>query len=131
MSELKRLCRETYQRTIKDAPFPKELKLALRSHERVPVFIDNLAKEIGKISFKVKRETIEQTVRDMTLYFVEVVKFQAEDRVMSPIRAAMLKMEIEKKKALEKLSEALESQGADCVTTNEKGHETSRQEITL
>lgn len=73
---------------------PSELKRALKSHERVPLFVDNLTREINKIpearakakirrAFKMDRMKLKNIVYDLTDIFINNVKAMAEQKAMS------------------------------------------------
>lgn len=91
--EVIELCRKTYQEYVLTADIPNDLRNALKAHERVPVFIDNLAKEISYISngpalFKlgnkrITRDEIISITRDFTKVFIQNVHRQAEEKMMS------------------------------------------------
>lgn len=85
-TDLRALCISIYQDFVRTAEIPTELKRSLRSHERVPVFVDNLCHEIKKLTFTPRRETLELMVRDMTRIFINAVQRQAEERIMSPVK---------------------------------------------
>jgi hypothetical protein len=129
MSEIHELCRKTYQEYVRDCPtIPGDLKRALKAHERVPAFIDNVAREIRKLKFRVKRETIESAVRDLTNFFVLAVKREAEQRVRSPLDLAMERERRRRMEAFRREADALEQGGLSVVTKDAKG-ETDRQEV--
>ena len=90
MSTLGDLIKSTYQETIKEGPWPDELKRSLRAHERIPAFFGNLHKEFDKPGLNLKRETVVMAVRDMTMLFVAAVHRKAEERIMSPLKKAQL-----------------------------------------
>lgn len=128
MGEIQTLCRKVYVETIEQAEINTELKRALRTHERVPVFIDNLARDFSKLSMRVKRETIELAARDMTYIFIRAVDEKAKQAVMSDIAKMLVRKEHDDLEEFRRTAEILENQGVENVT-EEKGLETSRQEI--
>lgn len=70
------------------ADLPDGLLSALKTHERVPLFIDNLAKELQEVQARglsVDRVTIKNAVYDLTATFIETVKAQAETRQLSEL----------------------------------------------
>lgn len=83
--DLKYLCRQDFQEYVQLAQIPEDLKRALRSHERVPLFIDNMASEFQKVPFHVDRETIKKTVYDFTEIFLRNVMRVADERAMSDL----------------------------------------------
>ena len=90
MSELHRLVRECYRKTVASAPVPDELKRALRTSERVPKFIDNMAGEIHRLPKQYKKQIIIDTVRDFTLSFLATFQLQAEQAMMSDLAKAQV-----------------------------------------
>lgn len=62
---------------------PSELKRALRTSERVPVFVDRLADELTKAEsagVKLSRERIKSTVYEMTEFFASNLKRSADKK---------------------------------------------------
>ncbi len=131
MSEVRDLCRKTYKEFIEAQNYPTELKRALRVHERVPVFIDNLAREFTDCKFKVSRVQIESAVADMTRIFVSGVLKQATEKTMSQIKIGMLKAEKARKAEMDLLADAVNKRGEMYEQTfqDEKGNETSRDSV--
>lgn len=133
MSEIRAICRKAYQEYVKAQPYPTELKNALKAHERVPAFIDNLAREFSKPGLKVNRETVEMAVRDLTNVFVSAVKIQAEQRLMNPLKIAMVKAEQARKAEMNQLADALDKQGDmnEQVTQDQRGNQIIHQKIII
>lgn len=121
MSDVRELCRKTYREYIETQPIPTELRRALRTHERVPNFIDNLSREIHKVHTGVKRETIIKMVEDMTKFFVIAVTQSAEEKAMSPIKKAMILARKAEADQFRKDAEQLERLGTNHVIETEKG----------
>jgi hypothetical protein len=119
-------CRQIYRETIERID-DSELKRALRTHERVPGFIDNLAREFGCLSFSVKREAIERAVRDMTNVFVQCVKRQSEERIMSDMAKLTLKAEAQAREEFRAEAEALDQKTSEVTTYDSTGNETTKQ----
>lgn len=73
------------ERVAFDMSIPSELKVSLKSHERVPMFVDNLVKQINLFpkNHKMDRVKLKQLVYAMTDVFVLAVKRTAEDRYRS------------------------------------------------
>ncbi len=132
MNEIRKLVSETYRRTIQDGPYPTEFKRALRTHERIPAFFDNMVKEFSRPAMsKVPRATIEAATVDMTNLFVTMVHRQAEERLMTPIKKAMMKAQADRIKDMKKLGDALEKQGEENekVTQDKAGNQISTATI--
>lgn len=90
MSDVRALCRADYQEYVAMAQIPRELKDALKTHERVPVFVDNLAREIKaiervRVGKRLDRMTIKKMVYDLTEMYIGAVKRQADERMMSEV----------------------------------------------
>lgn len=120
-SEIRDLCRKTYQETIKAMEIPVELKRSLKVHERVPLFIENIARDLALSKKTLKRETIIQATRDMTRMFVGLVERKAKEGLMSTLAKRALKTEVEKKLQFQKNLDALEGLGTKSVTQTKKG----------
>jgi len=121
MNELE-FCRHIYAQRIKARQdIPADLRTALRTHERVPVFIDRLAAEFRKVT-NVKRDTIEKAAIEMTDLFIScVIKRRDEDMLSFAAKATILEQK-NKADAFKREADALEKKGADYVTS-EKGLE--------
>ncbi len=128
--DAREFCRKTYRDYIQRAPIPTELKRSLRTHERVPAFIDNLAKELLKVNSKVKRENLVTAVESMTGLFINAVHRQAEEKAMSPIKKMMLKQDADRKKKFQKAANLIERKGSSSVIQSAKG-ETTQSKVTL
>lgn len=76
--------RQYYHEAVRLADAPSDLKDALKSHERVPVFVDNLADQFRQIQEKrlkpIEEKHIREIVYEMTDLFIASVKAQAEER---------------------------------------------------
>lgn len=119
--DVKTLCRDDYQEYITLREMPTELRRALKSHERVPVFIDNLAKELYHLPFPVSRETIKKCVYDLTEVFVRLVIKQSDERVMSDVEKMRRIQEADKIKAMDSLQDQLEAYGTETTEVTDKG----------
>lgn len=118
------LARKVYRQTVDTMPpeyMPEGLRVALRSHERVPLFIDNLAKQFAKVPHA-SRETLEQATRDMTIFFINAAKTAKDQKMMSVMKKLDLKRMIEDQAKKECEAKAFEEKGAEYVTS-EKGLE--------
>lgn len=129
-SEIRDLCRQTFRETVLTMEIPRELKVALKVHERVPVFIDNLAKELSTTQFKVTKEHVIQATRDLTKTFALLVERQAKERVMSDIGKAMIRDQADKQVQLQRDVETLEGLGTEDVITTKEGS-TLKQTIAI
>lgn len=132
MNPIRKIITETYQKTITDGPYNSELKRSLRVHERVPVFFDNLTRELSKPGFNPTREQIELATRDLTHVFIRAVHMKAEERVMSPLKKAMAKAAKSRADEMKRLVIAIEKQGEENeqITEDKKG-ETSRSVVNV
>lgn len=82
-----------YQEKVAMMDIPSELRTALKAHERVPQFVDNLLKEINNFPRKlnVNRFKLKNLVYDMTEVFVRGVEATIRARQMSEIEKNSLK----------------------------------------
>jgi len=127
MSEIRRLVRKIYQEVIeKDPRVPANLRSMLKSHERIPRFIDNVSMQIEKFRPNTKRETVERIVREMTLLFVSTAKQKAEENAMSPINKTLLRMKQDAQRRLDAAAEAVNAGETSYVATDDKGNETEK-----
>lgn len=101
---------------------PTELRRSLRAHERVPMFIDNLAKELRKMPMTLKRETIHDAVRDLTLLFINTAQTARDQKMLSVMSKLSLEAQIQKRKDLAAEVDAINQRSTDHVST-EKGFE--------
>jgi hypothetical protein len=89
--DLREFVRKIYQNFVEtDESVPSELRRALRAHERVPAFIDKMSAELNLVGDHVKKENVEQAVRDMCRFFISNVKRAAEEKATSPLEKARL-----------------------------------------
>lgn len=120
--DIKDLCRKTYADFIDSYPFlNSELRRALKTHERIPVFIDNLAKDLGRLNHQVKRETVIKAVQDMTQFFIKTVEWQAQERLITPLEKALRKVRQSELAEIRANAQLLEETGQTHVTKTEKG----------
>lgn len=124
-AEIRKIVEETYRKVIKEGPYPEDFKRSLKTHERIPRYFDNLVRELSKPLLNLKRETIELAATDMTRLFVRACFQRAEERVMSPVKKAMLKAQHARIQEMKKLGDAFAAQG----DANEKVKKTAKGEI--
>ena len=128
--DLKPLCIQTYQTTVASMQIPDELKRALKTHERMPRFLDNLVIEL-KVSrtrgIDVSDEEAKKIVDSMTRFFVQNVQRHADDRIMSEAAKGQIKREEQTKKEMRQLADAIfgESEANEQITRDKDGNETS------
>lgn len=106
----KKFVRETYDEAIRLHPtINSELKIALKSNERVPAFIDYLADEIeiaqdamiAKGAEKIKDETLKGLVYDLTNLFIQGLEKRANERMESDAMRLLRKAKEDYKKDLD------------------------------
>lgn len=131
MSDLRDLCRKTYQEWVTAAPLPTEFKRALMIHERVPRFVDLLATELKMASPNIKRETVIKLIHSMCEYFVLAVDTAAQNRTMSSIQKMLIKKKQDEEQVIRNAVARLEALGETQTTTDNQGNETERQIVTL
>ncbi len=93
------LVSRAYQHAIDSIDMDSGLRRALKSHERVPRFIDNLSDEFTKLAshrLKVGKplpadKHLESLVKDFTLVFIKGIQNKAEQSYESEIKRAMRK----------------------------------------
>lgn len=102
--------RDTYNEAVRLHPsINSELKLALKSHERVPTFVDALAKEVEQVQNvmlstgkeKIKDDTIKHLVYDLTNLFITGIEKQAELRQESDVKRMLREQAVSYKKDLD------------------------------
>ncbi len=86
--DLRHIIINDYQEAISLLPgIPTELRKGLRTHERVPKFIDNLVREISTLPPQLKpdRLKIKRIVYDITNMFVVNARRHVEEQQMSEL----------------------------------------------
>lgn len=133
MADIRTVCRREFRRYIEESDMPREFKATLKTHERVPVFIDNLAKQLSGLPHHINRDDIVGAVRDLTRTFIHAVKLKMDQDRRSQLENARLKAEADKATATDRQADYLESLGADRVQikTDEKGNTIEKQTIVL
>lgn len=124
------ICRAAYQSYIATAEMPEDLRRSLKTHERVPAFIDNLAMHVERIekSPKLKARTrlniekITSLAIDFTKVFVANVIRQADERRMSDAEKQRILKAQSDAKELDKLVE--ETITHEQIRTDSAGNET-------
>lgn len=102
--QFKKWIEEDYAEAVRLLPdIPEELRRALKAHERIPVFFENLNRELFKMSLKHKmdRQTVKQLVYDMTNFFCINVRRMCDERVMSDIAKTVAQRKADEFKDLE------------------------------
>jgi hypothetical protein len=81
------------ERVALNPDIPSELRRSLNTHERVPVFVDNLLNEIRKFpkNIKLDRMKLKSLVYSMTDVFILAVKTVAENRYKTDIEKEMIR----------------------------------------
>jgi bacterioferritin (cytochrome b1) len=111
MASIREMILADYQERILTVQgIPDDLRRALKDHERVPLFVENLTREIKKIEqvkpkFKMDRVKLKSLVYDMTDVFWRAVKTTAEDKYKSEIERQI------KSSSSEDLFKGLDAQG--------------------
>lgn len=95
----RRLVEETYKEAIAlNNKIPSDLKAALKSHQKIPLFLHNLALELDKLQMLKQKQgqqpiaetKLKQIVYDFTDLFITGVKAKAEADYQSDIQKQML-----------------------------------------
>lgn len=131
--DIKQMIRADYQeRVALRQDIPSEFKKSLKTHERIPVFVDNLAKEIGKIPdarrkngqplrWKLDRRKLKDLVYSMTDLFISSALKHCEDRHKSDLQKALEKEQAEKFKGLNNEGDGVvEELGVEVVSVEER-----------
>lgn len=86
---LREIVRTDFAEYIKvDPNVPEDLRRSLKTHERVPAFVDRLAMELKQVEdqgIKLDRLKIKMVVYDLTAVFVSLLKHRANEMEMSDI----------------------------------------------
>lgn len=130
LSDIRKLCREQYAaRVAMRQDIPIELKRALKTNERVPKFVDNLAQQLNnpKIRADIKRETIIMAIHDLTDVFIANVKRLAEEKHLSVLERQRRIQEQENLKLAREFIDSLN--GEEEVSRDAKGNETVREVV--
>ncbi len=126
--DIRSLCREQYAaRIAMRIDIPADLKRALKTHERVPAFIDNLSKALYKVPKDIKTETIIMAVHSLTDLFISNVMRKSDESRMSAMEKHRLLADEAKKAAARAWAD--EVVGEEKVTRNAEGHETASQTV--
>lgn len=105
-----KLVRETYKEAIALNPrINSDLRAALRAHERMPLFLQNLAKELEIVQAdrvnKWKKPYTEKNIKDLIYDMVEVfisgVELEANARRESDIKKKMAEYKAQQQKDLD------------------------------
>lgn len=124
-TDIRSFCRRVYAETVAKCE-NTELRRALKTHERVPGFIDNLARDLGRLPFDVKPVTLEMAVRDMTNLFIRCVETNAKERVMSDLDKMLIKQREADAEEFRKEAAELEAASEEYVAQDQAGCETSK-----
>jgi len=132
VSDMKQMCRADFLEYIAMRDMDSELKRALKAHERVPVFIDNLAREFYKCPIKISRETIKSAVYDMTEVFIGALILKANEALLSDVARGQIKAQQQQDKELKEVLSAIIDGQEETVETSAKGEVTqSSSEVRL
>lgn len=127
MTDLRKLCREQYAvRLSMRQDIPTEFKRALKTHERVPVMIDNLARELNSPAMrkrKLSKQVIIDLVYDMTDMFIAGAMKHANERGMSVLEKQRRVKEQEDLQRARDFADSLI--GEEEVSRDAKGNEIS------
>ena len=101
--ELRAMLVKHYQQHIANHPsIPHELKIALKSNERVPAFLDNLVVEFSKPYFKqISNNKIRDYSTQMIDLFINLVRQKANERMMSEAAKYQVQKNIENKQVID------------------------------
>lgn len=104
------LIKKTYQEAVAlNSKIPLDLRTALKSHEKIPLFFKNIAEQLEKAQDdRIKKgqkpfqeSTVKSFIYDVTEMFILGVKAEADARAQSEIDRLAAKAEADRKKDLE------------------------------
>lgn len=132
---LQELVYKTYKDYVKAADIDPELKRRLGvgpgAEPRVPLMLNNLIGDLARCGPNIKRETIEQAVRDVTKWQIQLLAIKAQQMIMSRNEKNRLLEEQKKKAQLEKDVETYDEKGAMHVLKTSETFEEERRQIGL
>lgn len=116
---------------------PDDLRASLKAHERVPLFIDNLAREILKVErsdhrFKGKpltRDEIMGIVSDFTKTFIDSVKRQRDEAIMSEAAKKAIEHNDLRAREMRELADQLTEAQDEQTKETKEGFEVSRSTV--
>ena len=97
-----------------------ELKSALRTHERVPVFLDGLHLELAKHK-NLNRDTIKFATYEMTKLFLEMIRKKAQEKLMSDLEKAEAKKKLDEAKAFEEQTQKMSELDQIVIDADKEG----------
>lgn len=124
---LRELVIKEYQSHVRNHPqIPHELKIALRSNERVPAFLDNLVIEMKTVEALkgMTNNKMREVVRSMTDTFVTLVMKKAEQDSWSSAKKAAEKQNEYKQKIIEAAADKINSETENGNNVIDLGEET-------
>ena len=81
---LTKLIRETYKVSVRRANIPQELKEALRTNERVPLFLRNIQNEVKRLPNKYQTaDTVTNLVKELTSLFLNGIVKKVNEQMLS------------------------------------------------
>ena len=103
------LVKKTYQEAIALKQIPSDLKVALKSHERIPLMFKNLAAELDKVQASrlikkkkpISEKILKDVIYDMVDIFIAGVEMEAKKRYESDLAKAASEAEAQKAKDLD------------------------------
>ena len=103
------LVKKTYQEAIALKQIPSDLKVALKSHERIPLMFKNLAAELDKVQAwrlikkkkPISEKILKDVIYDMVDIFIAGVEMEAKKRYESDLAKAASEAEAQKAKDLD------------------------------
>jgi membrane-associated HD superfamily phosphohydrolase len=122
------ICREEWKRFVENADIDPEFKRALKVHERVPVFIDNLCRELMTVK-NVTKDDIIKAVRDMSGWFLTNAQRKAGEQMMSDATKSMMLKKQAEKEQFDKDVETIDKKGVMHVLENSEALEEERSKV--
>ena len=95
LGDIGRLVQSDYKEYVQLAQINEDMKRALLKQDRVPVFLNNMVREMSKMK-NLNRETIKMVTYDMTECFIRSFERLATERMMSDLERITKQKEIDK-----------------------------------
>ncbi len=128
--DIKQVCRHAYQERIAlRTDLPTEFVRSLKTNERVPQFIDNLAKQLYRLPKDIKLETIKMAVYDMTDLFLNLQMRKVEEDHMSSVERHRIMQEEQTKSEMRAMADSLI--GEENVTEEKPGTQTHHETVLI
>jgi hypothetical protein len=127
-NDLVQIVRQAYKDYIMTAPpeeVSSELREALKVHERIPLFVDNMARQIQIMEKRkgkhLKKWQIEWVVKDMVRIFIRGVELKKEKMYTSDVERRRRETEAQTIKDMRDLADAITGEGDETEEVQAQG----------